>query len=170
MFAQSLSAAHTSPRAALDPAGRCSPSSVPLPIPGCPLLIPGQQLPIPMAGPYPTSCSARSCTQRGSVPVPHPAAAHCPAGTQKPCLCHGRLRRRLGGLPGWPGETSLAPSLLPQRWRGPQAKRGEGGPQRLPIEQQLGKLLTAGTPHPPLLTLHFVRAAGLGEKEGEKKG
>lgn len=134
MFAQSLGAAHTSPRTPSTPAGRCSPSSVLLSIPGHPLILPGHQLSIPTAGPYPTSCSACSCTQRGSVPVPHPAAAHCPAGTQKPCLCHGQLRRRLKGLPGWPGETSLTPFPPPPALEGSPGQGRGGGFSKAPIE------------------------------------
>lgn len=151
------------------PAGRCSPSWVLLPIPGCPLLLLGYQLPIPGAGPYRTSCWARSCTQRGSVPIPHPAATHCPAGTQKPCLCHGRLRRRLRGLPGWPGETFLAPSLLPQGWGGSPSRGKGGGSSKAPIEHRPP---TASHSRDPPASLPYVPlrlCCWSGGKKGEKK-
>lgn len=118
------------------------------------------------------------CSQlhtKGLCARPSARSHPLPPGTQKPCLCHGRLRRRLGGLPGWPGETSLAPSLLPQSWRGPQAKGGVGGPQRHPLSTGLCRPPAAGEashsrdpssspPHVPLC-LHCRSGGG---KKGEK--
>lgn len=176
MFAQSLGAAHTLPHATLNP-GRpplCILGPVPHPWlsshpPWLPALHPhGWALshillclqlhtkglcarPSPRSRPLP-----RRHTK--ALPVPRPA----------PAQAQGLARVAWGNLP-----HSLPSS--PSAGGVPRPSEERRGPQRHPLSTAVCCPPTAGEashsrdPHPPLLTFHFVCAAGLGGKKGGEK-